>query len=164
MTTLYDIPARYEHFYQTMMELHDGEITEDLIQVLDSIDEEFKEKVEACCKMISELKARSEIASKEGSRLISKAKAHENKAKRLSEYVKENMNTMGTTTIENGLFRATVCHNPISVNVYDKEQIPEKFYRSQPDVLSKTDIKTAIESGEPVDGAELIRTTGLRIT
>jgi ElaB/YqjD/DUF883 family membrane-anchored ribosome-binding protein len=164
MTTLYEIPPRYRHFYETMMELNDGEVTQDLIQVLDAIDEEFSDKVESCCKMIAEFRSRSESAAQESQRLIGKSRVHANKADRLEQYVKENMQQMGSKTIENGLFRATVCDNPISVNIYDEEEIPEKFYRKRNPVLSKVDIKTAIESGEPVSGAELVRTTGLRIT
>ena len=107
------------------MEQNDGAITEDLVQVLDAIDEEFNEKVEACCRMIAELRARSELAAREGNRLIGKSRIHANKADRLAEYVKENMIRMGSKTIENGLFRATVSDNPVSVNLTDEESIPE---------------------------------------
>ena len=164
MPTLYEIPERYEHFYKTMMEQTDGEITPDLIQVLEAIDEEFSDKVEACCRMIAELKSRSEVAAREGNRLIGKARTHGKKAERLSEYVKENMLRMGTKTIENGLFRATVADNPVSVNVFDVRQVPDKFFKQRDPVLSKTQIKAAIDEGEEVPGAELQRTKGLRIT
>lgn len=164
MPNLYEIPERYEHFYRTMMEQNDGEITEDLIQVLDAIDEEFNEKVEACCRMVAELKARSEIAAKEGNRLIGKSRTHANKANRLSEYVKENMIRMGSKTVENGLFRATVADNPISVDIQDQELIPKEFFKDRDPVISKTEIKKALEDGQEVPGATLIRKTGLRIT
>jgi len=164
MPTLYEIPERYEYFYKTMMEQTDGEITPDLIQVLEAIDEEFSNKVEACCRMIAELRSRSEIAAREGNRLIAKARTHSGKADRLANYVKENMVRMGSKTIENGLFRATVADNPVSVNVFDVEKVPAKFFKPRDPVLSKTQIKAAIDEGEEVPGAELTRTKGLRIT
>ena len=164
MSTLYEIPTRYEHFYQTMMEQNDGEITQDLIQTLDAIDEEFSDKVEACCRMISELRSRSEVAAKEANRLVAKARVHGNKADRLAQYVKENMQRMGTKTIENGLFRATVSDNPVSVDVTDEEAVPYEFFVHRDPVLSKTKIKAALEGGDEVPGAQLVRKTGLRIS
>ena len=146
------------------MEQNDGAITEDLVQVLDAIDEEFNEKVEACCRMIAELRARSELAAREGNRLIGKSHTHANKADRLAEYVKENMIRMGSKTIESGLFRATVSDNPMSVNLTDEESIPAEFLTPRDPVVSKSKIKKALESGQEVPGAELIRKTGLRIT
>ena len=147
-----------------MMEQNQGEITEDLVQVLEAIDEEFSDKVEACCRMIAELKSRSEAASQEGNRLIAKSRTHSNKADRLSEYVKENMIRMGTKTIENGLFRATVSDNPVSVDIQDQELVPKQFFKEREPVLSKTQIKKALENGEEVPGATLVRKQGLRIT
>ena len=164
MATLYEIPTRYEHFYKTMMELTEGEITDDLIQVLDAIDEEFSDKVEACCRMISELRSRSEVASSEASRLVAKARVHGNKADRLAQYVKDNMQRMGVKTVENALFRATVSDNPVSVDITDEELVPYEFFTERDPVLSKTKIKKALEGGEEVPGAALVRKTGLRIS
>ena len=148
-----------------MMELNDGEITDDLIQVLAAIDDEFNEKVESCCRMVRELESRAEMAAAESVRLKTKAYTAKAKAKRLKEYVKENMVRMGTKTIEEGCFRVTVASNPVSVSVVDEALIPSEYYVIYPDPsLSKSAIKEALEDGVEVPGVELVRNTSLRIS
>ena len=146
------------------MDLNDGEITDDLIQTLAAIDDEFNEKVESCCRMVRELESRAEMAAAESARLKGKAYTAKAKAKRLKEYVKENMVRMGTKTIEEGCFRITVASNPVSVTVLDETLIPSKYYVTVAPSLSKSAIKDALESGAEVPGVELVKNTSLRIS
>ena len=74
------------------------------------------------------------------------------------------MQRMGTKTIENGLFRATVSDIPVSVDVTDEEAVPYEFFVQRDPVLSKKKIKEALQNGEEVPGAQLVRKTGLRIS
>lgn len=159
---LYEIPGRYEHFYQTMMDEGVG-LTPEVVMVLDAIDEDFKGKIQNVCKVVAELRGHQEMASNESRRLASKAKAYENKVKWLKEYMLENMDRMDIDKVE-GLFRVTVANNPPSVAIVDNDLVPSEFDVEKDRQISKSAIKDALLSGREVPGAELVRKQGLRIT
>lgn len=142
----------------------DEEISRESVMVLEAIDDEFREKVESCCKVLTELNSRAECFDDEARRLSARGKTLRNKAKWLKEYIQENMEAMGMDTVEGELFKAKVVENPPSVSVTNIDLVPSQFDRVRERELKKKDIKEVLKSGEEVPGCELVRTKSLRVT
>jgi hypothetical protein len=90
----------------------------------------------------------------------------ENKLNRLNEYLLENMQQAGITSISCPQFDIKLKNNPVKVDIYEAGLLPSEFMRQpelpppQPD---KKAIKEAIEAGKEVQGARLIKTQRLEI-
>ena len=163
MPKLYELPERYRSFYKAMME-EGTEDQKETLMVLEAIDDEFKEKVESCCRVLADLKGQIELFENESRRLSGKAKSLRSRASWLRSYVQENMEAMALDEIEGDLFRAKICNTAPSVSVTDLDLVPSEYDRERPRELNKTALKETLSSGQEVPGCELKTTKSLRIT
>ena len=124
----------------------------------------FEKKVEACAAAIREMQAMAGVAADEADRLNERAKAFANRASRLKEYVKREMESAECPKVMTELFTVSVRRNAPSTNVTDPEAIPEKFIHvEEVKKVDKREIAAAIKAGEQVPGAELVYSTSIVI-
>jgi Siphovirus Gp157 len=99
--------------------------------------------------------------------LQAKQKAMKAKRERLKEYLIENMKTAGITKIEaaDGTFSAALYPDrDVSVMIEDGATFPPELCNDpKPPEPSKTKIKAAIEAGQAISGACIVRSDRLTI-
>ena len=110
----------------------------------------------------SVLRAKSAILKEEAARLDCKARAKENRAKRLMDHLFFAMELGGIRCLPTsiGKFYIQKMH---SVEVLDETKIPEEFTLPQPAKISKAMIIAHWnETGEIPDGCDIIQSEGVR--
>lgn len=98
-------------------------------------------------------KAKKELAKK----ISLEAKAIEDAANKMVEYLDFNMRRCGITEIDCEYFKIKYNKNPPRVDIVDPDMIPSDFVKiTTTETISKADIKKEIQAGRNVPGAELI--------
>lgn len=144
------------------------EIAEDLDattleDTLSSINEAFEDKVENTAKVIRQLEAQAEAIRFEARRLDNRARAMEKNAKRLKEYLQEELERTGKTKVKGSLFTIGVQNNPPSLEVLDERKIELDYFNHPEPVLDKKAVLQTLKRGIEMEGARIKQTRSLRI-
>ncbi len=150
-----------------------GELTHDLLVLLDEAEGTFAEKAERVALKVRELQAEAEVVKAEATRLTQRAKTALNAADSLKEYLHRTMEAAGTLTIKGTLVTVAVQKNPPSVqgelspealgDLYHDGStfavhIPETF------TIDKKAVIAAHKAGAPIPaGLQVTQGTSLRI-
>ena len=160
MAKLYKLTQNYNN----LLELVDNPDvpTEMLEESLNSIDDEIDTKAENIAKVIKSIE--SDIAGLKGEekRLADRRKSLEGRIDNLKEYVEGSMRAVGKEKIRGKVFTLGIQKNAPSVDIIDKDVIPEQYFITKKE-LSKKDILVALKKGEEVPGAAVKQTESLRI-
>jgi len=160
MAKLYELTQNYNN----LLELVDNPDvpTEMLEESLNSIDDEIDTKAENIAKVIKSIE--SDIAGLKGEekRLADRRKSLEGRIDNLKEYVEGSMRAVGKEKIRGKVFTLGIQKNAPSVDIIDKDVIPEQYFITKKE-LSKKDILVALKKGEEVPGAAVKQTESLRI-
>lgn len=158
---LYEITNNYIELMERLENNDDPGMLDTLKDTLDSIEGDFEDKVNNCCKMYQNILADAEAFGAEAKRLTDKKRAAENKADRLKEYVQSEMKRMGKTSAYIGTFKLGF-RNTKAVKVEDFDRLPEEYIRvkKEPD---KKAIKAALDAGVTVDGASIVENESFSI-
>lgn len=146
------------------------EVSEELVEVLDLIDEDgvipeetskallkFEEKSLAVAAYILNENSKAGMIEDAISKLQSKLKSIQNRNNSLKEYLKFNMKRTGIKKIENPLFKISLdIDRDRSVEITDLSKIPKEYLKQQEPRADKASIKAAIEDGVIIDGASLV--------
>ncbi len=120
---------------QEQAEANNGEITEELRDVLAEYVEAFGYKVDRIANYIKAQKAEAEIAGREAKRLAARQKAAENREKRLKSMLVYYMATHEVRQLRGALNTITLQNNSQpSLVVNDISRIPNAFYRAKVDL------------------------------
>lgn len=98
--------------------------------------------------------------------MAARRRAIENRAARIKDYLKVNMERTGVTKIESNYFTLAIRDNPPAVVIDMEGAIPEAYMRQPPPppaVPDKKGIAEAIKAGQHVPGAHLERSRRLEI-
>ena len=93
-------------------------------------------------------------------------KAIENRASRIRQYLKDNMERVGILKIEGPHFSISIKKNPPAVHVEAPELVPAEFMRippPPPPVVDKKAVADALKAGQDVPGCRLEHGTRLAI-
>ena len=123
---LYELTKAYQEVERLMEEGGDWE------EALNTIAEQFDEKVDSVAKAIRSYEAEAKAYKEEAEILISKARTAANKMDRLEDYLLRQMIAVGKDKVD-GLFKVSVRLNPPSVVVVDEGAIPADFLRHIPE-------------------------------
>lgn len=158
---LYDLVESYRN----LLDLADNsEIPQYvIIDGLSEIKESIEEKAVNIAKMLKSIETDAEAIKAEEKRLAERRKLLENKHTCLKLYLEEMLKTVGMKQIKSNLFTISIQKNPPSVNVFSTDDIPERFWIPQDDVLDKKGILEALKNGEQVPGAQIMQTESLRV-
>ena len=156
---LYDIDERIRECVNALSEVVDeetGEITDDmmaelLMEKLQQLDIDRKEKIEGVCLMKIEADREAEAIGEEIKRLQKKKKSAENRSESSKRYV---TNALQGDKLKTDRVSVYYMQNK-KVDVYNERELPDDYVRIklEPD---KDAIKKAINKGEVVPGATLI--------
>lgn len=155
--TLYELTDNY----QQLLELEDEADSQVFEDTLNALEDEINHKAENIAKVIKTLEAEAKALEDEKRRLENRIISRKNKIQRLKDYLQDNLEKAGIQKVKGKTFTVWV-QNSERVEVSDENTIPEQYFVLKRQ-LSKSAIKEAIENGQQVAGAKIIKNTSIRI-
>ena len=163
MTALYMLT---QEFREAAEKLADADLPDEAIaDTLESLQFPIEEKAKNVAMVIRNKEVSAKAKREAAAEMLERAKADENRAKHLKDYLQSAMEATGITKIESPYFVISLRNNPESVVIDAESQIPADYMREIPATYSpdKTLIKKAIQDGFDVPGCHLTRTQSLQI-
>jgi hypothetical protein len=163
--TLYELSDNYYHALDFLTDPDNDELPADAIaDTLEALGGELEDKAVNVAKFLRNIEANAEAIRRAEIEMSKRRKSLENRVQYLKNYLKGSMEHSGITKIECPYFKLSIQKNPASVNVYNEEAVPPQFKIAVTSwKVDKAAIKTAINSGQTVTGAELTNSTRLAI-
>ena len=155
--TLYELTDNY----QQLLELADEADPQAFEDTLNVLEDEINHKAENIAKVIKTLEAEAKALEEEKKRLENRITSRKNKIQRLKDYLQDNLEKAGIQKVKGKAFTVWI-QNSERVQVTDENTIPEQYFVLKRQ-LSKSAIKEAIENGQQVAGAEIVKNTSIRI-
>jgi len=159
---LYELSHQYQNALESLsdMDLPD-EVLKDTLEALGG---ELMDKYKNVALYKQNLMVVAQAKKDAAKSLNDQAKAIENKAMRLMDYLDENMKRNNITEITCPYFTVKYRKNPPSVIIDDESLLPESMVRTKTTTApDKAAIKKAIQSGEHVAGARVVQNETLTI-
>lgn len=133
---------------------------------LEGLSGELEVKATNVAAFTRNLEAAAEAIKGAEAQMSARRKAIENRAARLRQYLKDNMERTGILQIHSPLFALTIKKNPPAVHVEALELVPMEFFNPPlppPPVLDKKRVSEALKAGKDVPGCRLEQGTRLDI-
>jgi hypothetical protein len=161
MNNLFQITAQAR---ELSLALESGELTEELENELVINQTELQEKAINYAYVVRSLESDVSIIDEEMKRLTALKKTKTGAIDRMKESVLNAMLIYGIEKVTSPTLSLSVRNNPESVDIPMAELLDAKFLVTKTTVaLDKVAIKKAIQNGENVEGATLVRTQSLVI-
>lgn len=165
--SLYEVSSHVEQLLsrEDAIDPETGEISDDLVEALDAIQEKG---ASVCAYILNQQSVLSAIEVHQ-MRVLDRQLAILKKINGLKKYLESSMKRSGISEIKanDGTFRAQLyIERDSSVEILDEKQIPEEFMKSAkppPPRPSKSDISKAIKEGRDVPGARIVKKDRLTI-
>lgn len=152
---LYELSAEYMDLAVRMGDVDKDEIP-NVLEELNAIDDSFNNKAVNVVKMIKSYEADAAAVKEEKKRLNDRQQTLENKAKRLKEYLYDNMKLLNKNRINSELFNISIRKNPPKLAVSSDQFIPEQYWIPQPAKLDKQTLLSDLKANVlEVDGVEV---------
>jgi uncharacterized coiled-coil DUF342 family protein len=151
MTALYEIANEYAKLANEDMD------PEMIADTLEGIEGEFTDKIEQVLAVAKNELALAEMLKAEAKNLAERAKACQNRADNIKQYIISSMQTMDKTKLNAGIHTITVRKPVQSVQIDDVDSLPAEFVEYQ--TTAKPDknlIKEKLKLGEEISGASLV--------
>lgn len=153
--TLYDLEEDYAALLDTEEVVTSEQEAEFRIALMQSL-KSVVEKRERCAQFRAHLIDQQDFASAEIKRLQDRKKRLENAQKRFDGYIQSAMQALDLKKLEALTCVISLRACPDSVEITDDQLVPAKFKTIKTEtVISKSEIKKALQSGEDVPGADL---------
>lgn len=164
MANIYDFMSGF----MALWNLIEDETIEDSVieECFENMTDDFKVKMENCCKYIKCLDSDIEGLKAEEKRIREKRQAMENSKERLKNLMYKAQVISGEKKLVCGSFTTSIQNNPPSVVLDEQyiENFPEKYIRVAEPELNKALIKEDLKNGVNLEGlAHLEVTSSLRI-
>jgi len=163
MASLYEINADMQDAIMRATlnaEANDGVIDDSIVEELEQLELDREIKIDNTCLYIKNLESEIGSISVEEKKLKARRLSAEKILKNVKSWLKFNLNGETRTT---GAYKLSY-RKSVSTKVIDADKIPQKFLKVKTTFTpSLNDIKKAIQSGEDVDGVELIENVNLNI-
>lgn len=147
--------------------LEDMDIDEQTVtDTLEGLSGELEVKATNVAMFCRNLEASAEAIKNAEAQMAARRKAIENRAARIRQYLKENMERTGILKIEGPHFALAIKKNPPAVVVDPSQVIPDEFYNQPPPpapVLDKKRVAEALKAGKDIPGCKLEQGTRLEI-
>ena len=160
---LYEITNELQMVFNDVGE--DGEITSEMMENLDCLQQDFENKAVAVASYIKNLEA-EEAAIAEAIKDMAARKSRLTKqVQGLTEYLQYNLQKLSINEIKSSpFFKIRLKQCPVSVDVFDEKQIPGEFIREKVTTsVDKIMLKEVLSEGVEVPGATLQRKIKLEI-
>lgn len=162
--TLFQLADLYLADLQKLADLDLDEQT--VADTLEGLSGELEVKATNVAAFARNLDASAEAIKAAEAQMAARRKAIENRAARIREYLKANMERTGITKIECPQFAISIKANPPAVHVEAPELVPAEFMRQAPPpppMVDKKAVAEALKAGADVPGCRLERGTRLEI-
>ena len=165
---LYELTNDFTQLFDQFDEISSMDNAEEFKQAwfdtLSGIEEEFEVKAENIGAYIKYLKAEEEVLSK-------RRKAKEKQAEWLKKYLLESMQAIGRTKIDRPMAVLSIRTNPESVRFDDENAFitlcqrngSDDYLRYKAPEINRSAVKEALQAGQKIEGASLIRTQTISI-
>lgn len=149
---LYELNQNFSNLMEVLENTEDENLKEIVKNSLSELQLDINSKIENTIKYIKNLEADINAYTDEIKRLQQRKKAMENSVSSLKDYLQYNVKETGVKAC--GTFKLSIRKSK-AINIKDELIIPLEYQKitTTPD---KTLIKKAIESGQVVEGAEII--------
>jgi len=164
MSSLYELSNELIIVQNKLIEAEFDEQT--IADTLEGMSDRIEIKAENVGMFILNLEAQGNAIKDAEKRMADRRKSIEAKAESIRRYLKDNMDRVGITKIENPYFSLNIKNNPPSVVITDAGKIPSNYYNypeAPPPSPDKTAIAKALKAGEIIEGAYLHQATRLEI-
>lgn len=159
---LYELDNEYLNFIAAV---EDGTIPEDAIEdTLEMLNGDYKDKLDNTVCAIKNLTAEAKMIDEEIKALTARKKAKENSVDYLKSCVSRSMQCRGETSFESARNKVAFRKSERLV-IADEAAFVEKYpeFVTFTPKISKTDVKTAVKSGESFDGADIVEVQNIQI-
>ena len=160
--TLYEINAELDALISKSIDPETGELIIDPEQI-DALSMERDKKIENIGCYIKNLKAEAAAIKAEMDNLKARYDAAKNKAERLTNYLKDNLNGEKFQTAKVAISYRNSTAVEIDPDVFFARSANGKYFRVRDPEADKTAIKDALKAGETIEGAALVTNTSLTI-
>lgn len=148
---LYEIKEEYDRALFDAIDPDTGEVSQELAEKLDSIEDDFDTKAVSVACMVKNYKASASAIGEEIKKLQARKSALDNHSARLKEYLAHNLDGKKLDDP-----RASISwRKSEAVNILDMGSVPADYTKQADPTADKTLIKKAIKDGFAVPGAEL---------
>ena len=158
MSSLYHLTAEL----QQLLDLES--YSDEELQKLDSVYEDFQDKCVAVATVIKEMEARQSAIDEAQAAMMKRSNALEDKIESLKCYLKESMIKSNVNKIDKSpYFDIVVRANPERVDTTGEPIPAEYFAKKETYSLDKKLVKDAINRGIEITGVKLVRDTSILI-
>lgn len=171
MDNLHDLTglaADMWHMVELVASENDGEVPQEMLDMLDAANASVTDKLEACAALIEEWTALSNARKAEAKRLADLAAKDASRADRLKSWVRHCMESTGLSKATAGRFQVSIVGNggqaPLVLSDGLDPQTLEPRFQTVKITANNAAIRQALESGEVLEWAKIgERGTTLRI-
>lgn len=173
---LYELTNDFAQLFEQFDEISklDGDAEEykqAWFDTLSGIEEEFEVKAENIGAYIKELTAAAKYLKAEEEALSKRRRAKEKQAEWLKKYLLESMQAIGRTKIDRPKAVLSIRNNPESVRFDDENAFitlcqrdgSDDYLRYKAPEINRSAVKEALQAGQKIEGASLIRTQTISI-
>ena len=160
MTALYKLSEQYNRIYE--MGVDDEIDSQAVLDTMESLEGEIRDKLEGCCRVIRSWEAQSEGLKVEIATLNKRKKAADNAVERMKFYMAEQMGKIGVEKMEAGIFKLALQNSPPSMEITDELNVPSEYVEITP-VINRAKIKAELLVGKVLKFAKLFQGKHLRI-
>jgi hypothetical protein len=161
---LFEISREYRDAADTLAEMDLDETT--VRDTLESISGDLSTKAQNIGFVIKNMESTAEQIKAHAKAMLDRAKALENRASNVKQYLFDGMKLANVPKIETPFFKLAIRDNPAAVQIDDESLIPAS-YKTEPvpplPAPDKSLIKKAILDGFEVPGCRLVRNQRLDI-
>lgn len=161
---LYELSAKYQQLLN--LALAENELSDEMLNQLNTTEENFDEKILAYTSIVKELEAKIDGFKKAIESIEKRAASCINNMEYMKERIKTEMQNCNKKRIENDYHDVKLVLNNPKVDYTDKSLIPEQFIRHQIKEIiepATSEILKFLKEGNEIPGARLVRETRLAI-
>lgn len=164
MPSIYDIKSEF----LTLWSILEDELTDDetLLDAFENATDDLKDKLENCCKYITNEKAAIQGLKDEETRLRARRQAKENAIERLKALMQDAMAAAEIKKLPCGTFTCSIQANPDRVVMDEQyiENVPAEYLKIPEPEIDRKKILADIKAGKNLEGvAHLERSESIRI-
>lgn len=149
--------------YQRLLDKDEYDAAE--LDALEHLQDNIEDKAVAISKHILNMQAEYAAVVHRQKEMFERASALSAKMDSLKEYLRDTLQKCHIDKITKSPdFVISIKTNPPSIHIDDEDKLPKNFFKVKETIsIDKTSIKEAIDNGEVVPGASVIRRTRLEI-
>lgn len=162
---LYEITNEFQNVFNQVNE--NGEISDELMQNLDTLQDDFENKAVAVASYIKNLEAEETAIGQAIDDMRTRKSRLTKQVESLSDYLQFNLQKLSISEIKKcPYFKIRLKQCPPSIDVFDEKAIPPEFWREKVTTVTSVDkirLKEVLSEGVEVPGATIQRKTKLEI-